>query len=72
MTDQKPKLTLNTDKPKDDGLVTVRITKKGDGKVSTGKRENNQDVYFAWKDTVKTTLASGEALEARGFGEIDG
>ena len=45
--------------------VSVRITKKGDGRVSNGMGGN-----YAWKDEPKLPPVSAEALEVKGWAEI--
>lgn len=66
MTTAKAKPKLATDQ------VTVRVLKKGDGKISAGKRlpDGRGDVYYKFKDEFETTREIGEGLEERGFGEI--
>lgn len=48
------------------GSVKVRITKMGDGKVHTGRGADT----FKWNDEPSFPLDVAEALEARGFAEI--
>lgn len=50
-----------------EGMVKVRITKAGDGKVFTGKG----DETFARNDAPLLPKDVAEALEARGLAEID-
>lgn len=52
----------------DADLVRVRITKQGDGQVFTGKADGST---FARNDTPSFPLDVAQALEARGFAEID-
>ena len=56
---------LETPAPADDE-VTVRITKKGDGKVFDGKGGR-----YAWKQMVNLPLKSAKGLEDRGWAEIE-
>jgi hypothetical protein len=54
-------------------LVCLRITKFGEGKVSTGlHRAGDGDDRFAAGATAKLPRDVALALEARGFGEIQG
>lgn len=52
---------------KAEGMVKVRITKAGDGKVFTGE----SDRTYARNDAPSLPRAVAEALEARGLAEID-
>lgn len=52
-----------------DGFVKVRITKLGNDKVHTGA---GAGATFVWKDTPNLPCASAEALELKGWCEIDG
>lgn len=52
-------------------MVTVRITKKGDGKVSNGNHiATLGDEYFDTGETPMLPRDTAEALEERGFVEI--
>ena len=46
-------------------IVTVRITKKGDDKVSDGEGGN-----FKWQDEPELPRSVAQGLEEKGFGEI--
>ena len=73
MTDTTSKPTTpksNTPKP-NDGLVGVRVLKRGDGRISTGKRKHTRDAFYAKGDTFRMDPVSAEALEERGFLEIE-
>lgn len=66
----KPKRTRKNKTPAaPDGFVKVRITKLGNDKVHTGAGAGKT---FAWKDTPNLPRASAEALELKGWCEIDG
>lgn len=57
------------EKPAD---VTVRITKLGHNRISRGIHiPGKGDLYFAWKETAVFERPVAEALEAKGFVEID-
>lgn len=57
----------------DGALVSLRITKFGEGKVSTGRHQAGAgDDFFATGAVTELPRAIAEALEARGFGEIQG
>jgi hypothetical protein len=54
-----------------EGHVNCRVTKFGDGKISTGQHiPAVGDVYFAKDDTFALPQADAEALEARHYVEI--
>lgn len=55
-----------------DEKVNVRITKAGDGKVSTGEydAENNCDAYYKKGAVVTLARSIATDLEDRGFVEI--
>lgn len=56
-----------------DPLVQCRITKKGDGRVSTGQHAAGiGEAYYLWKETPSFPLSIAKALEARDFVEIEG
>lgn len=56
-----------------DPIVQCRITKKGDGRVSTGQHAAGiGEVYYLWKETPSFPLSIAKALEARDFVEIEG
>ena len=51
--------------------VLLRITKFGEGKVSTGRHQAGAgDACFAAGTVTELPRPIAEALEARGFGEI--
>lgn len=53
------------------GLVSLRITKFGDGKVSTGRHlAGTGDEFFAAGAVAQLPRDVALALEQRGFGEI--
>lgn len=55
----------------DDGRVTVRITKFGNGQVSSGEHVPGEGDRMLWAgETVTLDRTDAEALEARGFAEI--
>lgn len=52
--------------------VTVRITKLGHQKISRGVHiPGKGDLTFSWKETTVLERPIAEALEAKGFVEID-
>ena len=56
-------------KPKaKDGKVTGVVTKKGRGKIFTGSGMNN---FYDWKDEISLPVETAEALEAKGWFEIN-
>jgi hypothetical protein len=73
MTDNDRK-TLKLEKPKQspkpNDIVTVRVSKPGHQKISTGERHNACDVYYDFKDTFECKRSIAEGLEARHYGEI--
>lgn len=74
--DSKPELkdTPTPSLPSSDqgeGLVKVRITKFGDGQVSTGEHVTGKGDVFAKRDAIlEVAPAVAESLEVRGFAEI--
>jgi hypothetical protein len=55
----------------DGALVSLRITKFGEGRVSTGRHQaGGGDDFFAAGTVTQLPRPIAEALEARGFGEI--
>lgn len=52
-------------------VVTVRVLKKGAGKISTGERKDNKDVKRVKGDKFKMDRVPAEVLEDRGFVEIE-
>ena len=62
-----------TKKTTSGALVSLRITKFGEGKVSTGRHQAGMgDEFFAAGAVAELPRAIAEGLEARGFGEIQG
>jgi hypothetical protein len=56
-----------------DPVVQCRITKKGDGKVSTGQHAGGiGEAYYLWKETPSFPRSIAKALEERDFVEIEG
>ena len=54
-----------------DPEVTVRVTKKGDGKISTGKHVTGLgDLTYEYRETPKLPRSIAMDLEERGFAEI--
>lgn len=52
-------------------LVIVRITKMGDGKVSTGEHLSGEgDLLYEYGETPRLPRVVAEALEDAGYGEI--
>lgn len=52
-------------------MVTVRITKMGDSKVSTGQHAPGVgEAYYLWKEEPRFPASVAQALEDRGFAEI--
>ena len=51
-----------------DGEVTGVVTKKGRGKIFTGSGMNN---FYDWKDEISLPVKTAEALEAKGWFEIN-
>lgn len=66
MTDVK----TDAKKPADDGKVLCRVLKNGDGKISKGVHDLNGEHYFAKGDEFHAEKATADALEDRGFVEI--
>lgn len=67
----KKKSKPNTDAGTAGAKVTVRITRFGDGKVSSGKHVPAEgDVMLAEGDTVSVDQVTADALEERGLAEI--
>lgn len=53
-------------------LVSVTITKFGDGKVSTGVHEPGPgDIYAKRGEKMAVSKGTAQALEAKGLAEID-
>lgn len=62
---------VEAEKPVPKGHVTVRVTKFGAGKVSTGEYVVSVgNLYHEAGDMISVPREVGEALEKRGFGEI--
>jgi len=59
------------------GMVAVRVTKHGDGKVSTGVHmapdgdEPGGDVMAKRDDVLFVDPATAASMEAKGYGEIE-
>lgn len=51
-----------------EGHVEVRVSKKGDEKISKG---DYPQTYYVWKDMIVLPLEVAQALEDRGFVEIE-
>ena len=49
-------------------MAKGRVTKLGDGRISKGGAAGDN---YRWKDVINIPLASAEALEKRGWFEID-
>lgn len=54
-------------------IVSCRVLKKGDGKISTGQHFGGiGEVHYEKGETLKAPKGTAEELEERGFVEIEG
>lgn len=61
----------NVEPPKPPEFVTVRVLKKGDGRISTGHHVAGfGDAFYRYNETFSTTTENAAELEERGFAEI--
>ena len=62
----------NVEPPKPPELVTVRVLKRGDGRISTGHHVAGfGDAFYTHGETFTTTAENAAELEERGFVEIE-
>ncbi len=66
-TDENPE-PEKQEAPSVEGTVRCRVTKKGDGKIHTGREDKPR---YLWKDEIYLPSDVAESLEERAFVEIE-